>query len=258
MTSKQFKFVVALLVGILSLAYSPGSATAAVITFELRDATRDTGWNARFDDAKVTNPSFAGIATGRNEGTFTVTKTFNDLNSIDITFLERADAPADAFGFRITMGETVRNRSGVDWKDFHLELIDPNVILVEDDPNGDIPGKNRFVSDDHPGFAHFHKDAGQTFPPFTPNPNPPDVGGLQGKMITLSGGTFANGQDREWKGIGIHQIEEKGEKRNFTLRQTPTILEPSTLALLGIGALAMLGYVWRRKRREERELFKPS
>ena len=63
---------------------------------------------------------------------------------------------------------------------------------------------------------------------------------------------------RDWKGIGIHQIEELNQQRNFILRETPfavappppfstpPIPEPETYAML-LAGLGLMGAVVRRR-----------
>jgi hypothetical protein len=252
--TKTKQFMLCLIANVLFCLGYAGS------TFAATKDLGNTGWYAEFDGAKVKDAKFEGT-------TFTVIKEFADLTPIDIKFIEKNPAAADDFGLRITLNETVKNTSqNINWKSFGLELIDPNPVLIAGDPNGNILGKNDNVATNHPGFAHFHKDPGQTFTPFTPDPNPndnPATGGIarpqQGKVITLTGGNGINAGDmKDWKGIGIHQIEEKAQQRNFILRETPfkdavpppfavsPIPEPETYAML-LAGLGLMGVVVRRR-----------
>ena len=212
----------------------------------------DSGWLINFDDTKVIGVTTSGFKDGdKQTGGIKLTKSFAATGEIDIKFIEVNPALADGFGLRVkSLAETIKNTSNnMKLTGYTLELIDPNPELVDGDPAGNILGKNDNVSGNHPGFAHFHKDTGQTFAPFTPNPNPAGIGALQGKKITLVGGTIGAGQSADWTGIGIHQIEEKAQQRNFILRQTAVFAPvplPATLWLLGTGAAGLWGF-GRRK-----------
>jgi PEP-CTERM motif len=238
MVTNRLGFVFASL--IFGIGGYTGSTEAATQSFALGN----TGWMAEFDDTKVKNPNFAGTV-------FSVTTEFA-FEPIDIKFIEKLPADADASGLRITLNETVKSLSQITgWKGFGLELIDLNPVLTTGDSNGNILGKNDNVMANHPGFAHFHKDPGQTFAPFTPTPNPQGAGApQQGRMITLVDGTFYPGATNDWKGIGIHQIEEKNQQRNFILRETPSIPpipEPETYAML-LAGLGLLGFMARHRK----------
>ena len=225
---------------LIGLGTWPHTAEAVVSVFELKDATRDTGWAILFDNAQITNPAFAGVAEGTYMGKLSLKKVFKDVKPIDIQFIELPrDVSADNnFGLRITLNETIMNMSGVDWTGFKLELIDTNPVLKAAD--------NDSVSDAHPGFAHFHNltpDGAQAFPPFklTGPKNPPKI-----YELAEDTGKFKDGETRDWTGIGIHQIHEKSQHRNFILRETPIpVPEPASFALVGAGLLA-LAFLLRR------------
>ena len=231
----------------VGLGISPRPAEAVVSVFELKDATRDTGWAILFDDAQVTNPTFAGMAGGTYQGKLSMKKVFKDVKPIDIQFIElpRDVSADDNFGLRITLNETIMNMSGADWTGFKLELIDTNPVLTG--------AENDSVSGAHPGFAHFHNlapDGAQAFPPFKLKgpKNPPKI-----YELVEDTGRFKNGETRDWTGIGIHQIHEKAQHRNFILRETPTAIpEPATFALVGTGILALAFCVRRAARRRLR------
>lgn len=207
----------------------------------------DSGWIMDFNPAQVTDVITTGFAGNKpKKGTISLTKAFANSGEIDIKFIELNPATADHFGLRVqSLTETIKNTStNMKLTGFSMELIDPNPVLTEGDPGGNILGENDNVDDNHPGFAHFHKDTGQTFAPFTPTA---DVD--KSKKITLTGGAIDPGQSATWKGIGIHQIEEKAQQRNFILRETATLVPvplPAALPLF-MSALGFGGIVLRRR-----------
>ena len=177
----------------------------------LADANRDTGWTARFDSAQVTECRFVGNpGTGRNKGTLHLTLRIADKNGVAVDFVQRNRATADNFGFRVTANFTIDNRFQV-LKGIRGRSFDRNDKLEED--------QNQFVSDDHPGFAHHHQDA--TF-----NPGPfvgaQDCDCESERDFKIEGqgllNVFVSGVV---SGIGLHQIEEQGLRRSYTLLIKP-------------------------------------
>jgi len=131
----------------LAVLVSSTSVQGGVVTFDLKDATRDTGWSMQYDDSQVTVLSFTGLNDPDNkrlEGTLTFDKVFNNLNSIEVKFIESVAeiAKDDSFGLRINMFENITNQSGVAWGGFTMDLQDPSA------------GSGQETSA-HPGFAHF-------------------------------------------------------------------------------------------------------
>jgi hypothetical protein len=228
----------AVLVALFGFGIEPAKAA----TFELRsnvDPTNTTGWHIEFDPTQVISPTFVGTPTNGTglDGVLDFDQVlFKNLNSINIDFVQDRQVAAENFGLRISLRFDIRNESGSAWDDFTLALIDRS---------------REFDSGDalHPGFAHFHAlgaDGTQAFPPF-PKPNPANPSATnRGDLYHLVNGTFATDTTELWTGIGIHQWEEPGETRNFTLRLTPSVVpEPGTLILLVSGLLA-LGLIRRR------------
>ena len=177
----------------------------------LADANRDTGWVAQFESSQVTECRFVGNAgTGRNKGTLHLTLRMVDLNGVTVNFIQRNNAPADSFGFRLTANFTIDNRFTV-LKGIRGRSIDRNDELSTE--------QNQFVSDAHPGEAHHHQDAS-----FNPGPfmGATSCGCEGNDDFKVDGegllGVYLTGVV---SGIGMHQIEEQGTKRSYTLRVTP-------------------------------------
>lgn len=192
----------------VGLYTSPASAGVC----ELADANRDTGWSITFDDAQVSNCVFTGNpGEGRNKGTLSLTLKIADRTPISIQFVEEVAAAEDSFGLRITWDLTLDNQFQL-LRGIRGRALDPSDELDED--------QNQFVADEHPGFAHFHQDA--TF-----NPGPfagaadCDCESRHDFKVRVEQGTFAAGTSGTVTGIGVHQIEEQGQQRNFTVRVEP-------------------------------------
>lgn len=237
-----FKRLIFCITSLFTLLAFAGPVSATIVSFFLEDAVRTTGWRMEYDDTKVQNPIFTGIATGRLQGTLQIDKVFKSMAPIDIEFIELAAASGNSFGLRITLNENVHNQSTFNWSGFNMRLIDDNPVLQRTD-NTDQSTFNNNVSGDHPGFAHFHGDAAGVFntPPFS------TIGGGESeKFLTLGKGTFPDSSARAWSGIGIHQIEQNLKQRDFILRETP-IPEPNALALLAIGLAFLRLPVWRSR-----------
>jgi len=207
--ARGFKaYPLACALGMVGFALYAGSASAGECV--LSDANRDTGWSISFADAQVSNCRFVGNAgAGRNKGTLSLTLKIANRDPIPIQFLETNRAAADSFGFRITWNLTLNNQFQA-LQGIRGRAIDPNQELKAD--------INQFVEDAHPGFAHFHQD-----PAFIPNPfGAPDCDCESDKDFRVRGTALVGAPSTvEVKGIGVHQIEEQGFQRNFTVSVEP-------------------------------------
>ncbi|UUZ67657.1 hypothetical protein LP416_24245 [Polaromonas sp. P2-4] len=209
--TRGFKtYPVACAVGIVGFALYAGTASAGGC--DLKDVNRDTGWSISFADAQVSNCSFVGNAgAGRNKGTLNLTLKITNKNPIPIEFIQTSSAAADSFGFRITWNLTLNNQFQT-LKGIRGRARDPNEELKDD--------INQFVEDAHPGFAHFHQD-----PAFVPNPFGARDCDCESKHdFKVEGNAFLGAPSTaEVKGIGVHQIEEQGFRRSFTVNVEPRL-----------------------------------
>ena len=83
-------------------------------------------------------------------------------------------------------------------------LVDPSV--VSESANGQ-----------HPGFAHFHPAPVIVGPPFTlTTPN----NGNKAASLLFENGHRNNGSTGAWGTFGLHQYEDDGVDRSFTLVET--------------------------------------
>ncbi|WP_271407962.1 hypothetical protein [Pseudomonas sp. Q1-7] len=180
---------------------------------ELADGNRDTGWSITFDDAQVSNCVFTGNAgEGRNKGTLDLTLRFVDANPVAIQFVEETAAAADSFGLRITWNLTLDNQFQL-LRGIRGRAFDGNPKLDDDD--------NEFVADEHPGFAHFHQDGTFNPGPFIGASDCDCESDRDFKIRTKEDGLFAAGTVGTVSGLGVHQIEEQGQQRNFTVNVEP-------------------------------------
>ena len=213
-----------LVVGLCGLALYAGSASAGVGTCVLGDGARQTGWSISYDDTLVSACSFVGkteAASPRNKGTLSLTLKIKDKNPIPIAFVQSQSAQfADSsFGFRISWNLTLINTFQT-LKGIRGQALDPNPELDED--------INEFVSDDHPGVAHFHQD-----PALAPFFNPGPFIGAEGcdcesdRDFKVEGRAFAPSTipSAPIKSIGVHQIEQRGLPRSFTVRLVPRLAD---------------------------------
>lgn len=209
-------------VGMCGLALYAGSASAAVGTCVLDDGARQTGWSISYDDTLVSDCSFVGNpGDGRNKGTLNLTLKIKDKNPIPIEFVQSAAARAatTSFGFRISWNLTLINTFQT-LKGIRGQALDPNPELGDD--------VNQFVSDEHPGVAHFHQD-----PALAPFFNPGPFTGAEGcdcesdRDFKVEGQAFSpsNSPSAPIKSIGVHQIEQQGLPRSFTVRLVPRLAE---------------------------------
>lgn len=234
-----------ILVGTLLFCATAGFS-APLVTFDLKDATRDTGWRIRYDPDQISNPEFVGQARGTFQGLLTWRKDVKSGTPIQVSF-EQLNNNDDNFGLRITLNEAINNQSGFDWTGFLFEVMDTHAFgeLKEADNDSVEPGF-------HPGLSHFHGDFGGNLSgdvsgvPFTAQ-DPADLNGQS--TLLLSGGVLPNGQGSLWGGFGIHQIEEKGQKRDFKLIERPVPEPGAIFGGLGVVALALAQAARRRRQR---------
>ncbi|MCO6055670.1 hypothetical protein NG726_03150 [Pseudomonas sp. MOB-449] len=198
-------------ISIAGLGFYASPAHAGVC--ELADAARDTGWSITFDDAQVSNCVFTGNAgEGRNKGTLSLTLKFVDRTPVAIQFVQEAAAAADSFGLRITWNLTLDNQFQL-LRGIRGRAFDDSPVLDDDD--------NEFVADEHPGFAHFHQDGTFNPGPFVGAPDCDCESRRDFKVRGVDEGSFAAGTVGTVSGIGVHQIEELGQQRNFTVNVEP-------------------------------------
>ncbi|WP_369959013.1 hypothetical protein [Pseudomonas benzenivorans] len=204
-------YSVPLAIGIAGAGLYAGPASAG--TCVLADGNRDTGWLLTFDDAQVSNCVFTGNAgIGRNKGTLDLTLNIANAKPIDIGFVQAVAAAEDSFGLRITWNLSLNNNyqllRGIRGRAFD------NTEKLDDD-------ENEFVENAHPGFAHFHNDGTFNPGPFVGAEDCDCESDRDFKIKAEDAGTFPLGAAGTVTGIGVHQIEEQGRVRSFSVSVEP-------------------------------------
>ena len=184
------------------------------------------GWVGAASAAPIiTNISASGPGLGsfssqidEDNRSIDLLKTFESLNPITLTFtVEHSTGPANPY----EVSEEITNNSGVDWRDFHFEIVEPP----------DAPGNGVvFTSFNQSTLTGFTLDA-------------PPSSGPRNLNFT---GFLANGGTTD-ADFNISPFDPgEGNTSTFSLIQTPTIPEPGTWAMLVAGFIGVLGMVRRR------------
>jgi len=160
------------------------------------------------------------------------------------------------FGLRFAMNLALANTTGNPWTGADFQLVDLTPGITD---------QIFFAGGPHPAPPHFHGDfpfTGTTNFSFSPltltGPGSPP--GESQFSLSLGGpGSVASGSSLTGQGVGIHAWELGGDAnlRSFRLDITPSgpvgptngVPEPSTFALLGLGAAVVLGAVVSKRRR---------
>ncbi len=177
-------------------------------------------------DTLEPNNVVPGVPGGPSVNILDVSKTFNTLDPIDIVFTVINSGGITSYLF----DEDVTNNTGFDWTDYHFVI-------------GVGVGAN-FVPGVGGGLVQFD--------PSNPAGNTAFATGFQGAITVdwFPPGGHANGATELYDvQLLIFDTADPSGTYQFTLRQYPTIPEPSSVIILGVGIVGVLGYAARRRSR---------
>lgn len=186
--------------------------------------------------------SISGGGTGSVNGPFTfhsnndgatiaenfaaVSKIFTSLNPIDIVL--KVD-PSDGIT-EYLFAEGIANLTGVTWTDYHIEL-------------GFGTGANFQLADPSLFLAFDNSPAADSFEfsTVTPDPNVGQVLKYEGGVVLPNSNLSLNFT------IDVPDLISR-QIPQFTIRQYPSVPEPSSIVMIGLGAVGMLLVARRRGR----------
>lgn len=251
--------------GVSVLALFPaGMAWAEMIT--IFDSTLG-GWTVSWTDTRV---DVTDITPGQNPNNPVQTTMLQKVANftaeggqapIVLTFTENEVSNANVggsgqggggAGLNFRLFNIIFNNTGVDWRGFGETLSDHDQIL-EAGVLSPAPPPTFTESNAHPAIAHFHDRRGSTTD-FNITQSPPwvladGIDALNVLFLTQPPNTL-NGKGGELNfDVRIHDILAQSYKRIFTLTETPKpVPEPSSLTLLSLGLLSLIGCSrYRRK-----------
>jgi hypothetical protein len=156
----------------------------------------------------VGGPGGTGTSSLNTAQSAKITKIFTSINSIDISFTAAADAANDLTPYDFQ--ETITNMTGLTWTDFEVRIIMA--------PAGTVIGNT-----------------------LANTPLGPGVISPDGQVETFSGGgTVPSGSTFDSFGIDIQP--PAGASGTYILQETPSIPEPASLVLFGLGLLIVLAF----------------
>lgn len=210
------------------LALAIDTATADTIKKLKLDGTG--GWEASWTDQNLT------LMWDRDLSVLTKMVTFKDLKPISIIFEDKEETTQELF---ITVKDSAKNNTNVDWADFLFTLHDFTAV-------GNIRGL-------HPSYTHFHTHRAGAM--LQSNPLVYQAGGdnllpSQDLILLGLGSPVKIGQALTANNFKIHARE--ADKFEFSEQPSPVpIPEPSSLTLMVLGMLGLLAR-YRSCRKERR------
>jgi hypothetical protein len=207
------RFII-ILASVLVLGSRMDSVEAGSLTLD------GTGWAASWDDPTLK------LTWDKANNVLTKTVTFMSLDPISITFEDKAAKHVSLF---ITVKDTATNKTDREWTDFIFTLSDLKTV-------------GGTGSAFHPASTHFHTHEAATL---TSSPLIYEAGGdktepSQSFIFLGLGKPVKVGSDLTADNFKIHAT--LAEKFLFTEQPSGSIPEPSSLVLLGLGIISLIGY----------------
>jgi hypothetical protein len=233
-------------------------SVAGLVTKELMDNTRDSGWTVSWNDPDANNNTsdpakfkFTGIAApNQKQGDVFFDVTFKTNKMFVFTFDEELNTRPDNFGLRLTLKMDVHNMTNKPWTDFAFNLKDLSPLNADQALRLTDEG----LGPNHPAAPHFHSARAGADGAFSVAPfNDPGAGAINAQtFFVVTGGPVAIGKDMTVRGLGLHDFEVRDMFRHFELQLLPSVAEvpePSTLILASSAGVILLGAAYRRRRR---------
>jgi hypothetical protein len=241
--------------GDLALGHAHGGA---ITIYDSNGSAWTASWSNNLNPGLTLGPALPGPNQTKD---LTLTYTFKNTVPIEITFKEAGVATksyggsnvSGPAGLNFVLTEQMTNGTPASTFTRITESLEDSDLMLKAGKlvPATVPASEG--DDHHPSFSHFHKVTGDYTPlkDITQYMDPKNAKWSQ--TVVLGDGKLAPNNVENYK-VRIHDIVVKDYERQFTLTIAATNPEPTSVIMLSIGMMTLVGYTVRSKYRARRNV----